>query len=118
MARGTSNTVNQLARGTLLMERARAKVRMRSLAQDALSYELETDGTPPTGPEQTAALSSVLARRLSDIDHALHRLDDGTYGVCARCRNTIPPRRLKVQPCAILCVHCQSEAERGGHKRF
>ena len=42
---------------------------------------------------------------------ALHRLDNGLYGVCADCDKTIPKARLRVIPEATRCVDCQCERE-------
>lgn len=49
---------------------------------------------------------------LRDIDAALHRLDDGSYGVCNDCGITIPLERLKAQPTAERCIDCQERHER------
>ena len=48
-----------------------------------------------------------------DIDAALARIDDGTYGVCARCGQPIPEERLDAVPYATLCVECKRLEERG-----
>lgn len=48
---------------------------------------------------------------ISDINHALHKLDNGTYGICELCGKPIPPMRLRVLPYASLCVPCQQEQE-------
>ena len=48
---------------------------------------------------------------------ALHRIEDGTYGICVDCGMTIPPARLHVKPEATRCVACQTKCERrlAGH---
>lgn len=51
-------------------------------------------------------------RSLSEIDHALARLDAGSYGVCEGCRNPIPNERLKIIPESRLCVDCQTASTR------
>ena len=105
-------------REKLRRERATVVARMRSLTQDALNLEsAETDGVPPSGYEREQALTVMLDGRLADIDSALVRIDDGTYGICADCGKEIPPRRLEAQPFAILCVQCQSEADKKARKR-
>ncbi|MDE2400404.1 MAG: TraR/DksA family transcriptional regulator [Burkholderiales bacterium] len=48
---------------------------------------------------------------LREIAHALQRIDDGSYGLCADCGVKIDERRLLAQPTAIRCTHCQAEAE-------
>ena len=50
---------------------------------------------------------------LAAIDAALKRIDDGTYGTCARCGKPIPEERLEAKPYASLCIEHQRELERG-----
>ena len=49
---------------------------------------------------------------LADIDAALKRIDDGTYGLCTNCGKQIPVDRLEALPWATLCIDCQRERER------
>ena len=49
---------------------------------------------------------------LRAIEDALARIADGSYGTCAKCGHEIEPARLKVQPTAMRCIHCQEEHER------
>lgn len=51
-------------------------------------------------------------QRLTQVQAALQRLDEGKYGICARCGNEINPERLKAIPYAALCVNCQERFER------
>lgn len=44
---------------------------------------------------------------LAEIDAALHRLDNGTYGTCPDCLRSIPAERLEILPYARFCVSCQ-----------
>jgi DnaK suppressor protein len=96
----------------LVRERSAVVYRMDAITQDALHFELETDGIPASGHESEQALIRMLESRLADIDRALERIDDGSYGVCAGCSNEIPPRRLDALPFATLCVSCQSVADK------
>jgi RNA polymerase-binding protein DksA len=49
---------------------------------------------------------------LAEIDAALKRIGDGTYGVCTNCGKQIPEERLEARPWATLCIECQRERER------
>jgi DnaK suppressor protein len=49
---------------------------------------------------------------LAEIDAALKRIDDGTYGTCTTCGHEIPPERLEARPWATLCIACKRERER------
>ena len=48
---------------------------------------------------------------LSDIDSALRRIDDGTYGRCTNCSKVIAAERLEARPWATLCIDCQRSRE-------
>jgi DnaK suppressor protein len=50
---------------------------------------------------------------LREIDTALARIEDGTYGTCTRCGKEIPVERLDAVPYAVLCVDCKRLEERG-----
>lgn len=48
---------------------------------------------------------------MAGIREALERIKAGEYGICERCEEDIAEARLRVQPMATLCVHCQSHRE-------
>ena len=48
--------------------------------------------------------------QLGRVHAALARVEDGTYGKCARCGLDIPPERLEFMPEAAYCVQCHSRA--------
>ena len=48
---------------------------------------------------------------LRNIDTALEKMDDGSYGVCEICSKKINKERLKAVPYAKLCIDCQREEE-------
>jgi len=50
--------------------------------------------------------------RLEQIEHALERIDDGTYGVCESCGEPVGKMRLMAFPRATLCVTCKQREER------
>jgi DnaK suppressor protein len=51
------------------------------------------------------------SQMVADIDQALMRIDEGTYGECARCGKTIDERRLEALPTARYDAACQAEIE-------
>jgi len=51
-----------------------------------------------------------LLRTIGEIDAALLRIDDGSYGSCVHCGSPIPTERLVVRPFAAGCVTCQEGA--------
>lgn len=54
--------------------------------------------------QQVEALGASARRRLGEVDAALRRLDDGTYGVCEVCGRSLSPERLEARPTATRCV--------------
>ncbi len=67
------------------------------------SLQLEND-------EVLGALDEAGRQELLQIRGALQRLDDGTYGTCDRCGESISTGRLEALPSAELCIQC-AEAE-------
>jgi DnaK suppressor protein len=57
------------------------------------------------------ALIEMTSETLGQIDEAMHRLEAGTYGVCANCEAEIAEARLKAVPFATLCRACQEAQE-------
>jgi DnaK suppressor protein len=49
---------------------------------------------------------------LRDIEAALARIADGSYGVCESCAGEIDYRRLEAQPTAVRCIACQAKYEK------
>jgi len=47
-----------------------------------------------------------------NIEAALQRVDDGSYGLCRDCDEPIHPKRLEFDPTALRCIDCASEAEK------
>ena len=55
----------------------------------------------------TARREAILLR----IEAALARVDQGAFGYCLRCEETIHPKRLELDPTATLCIDCAALAE-------
>jgi RNA polymerase-binding protein DksA len=82
------------------------------------------DGSDGAGNDQADVGSTTLERyhelslannardMLNQIEFALTRIDDGTYGVCENCGNAIGKGRLQAFPRATLCVSCKERQER------
>jgi DnaK suppressor protein len=51
-----------------------------------------------------------LLRTVEEIDAALHRIAEGSYGSCVHCGAAIPPERLELRPFAAGCVGCEQHA--------
>lgn len=62
--------------------------------------------------EFTLSLMENDGGTLSQIENALERIEEGTYGQCEECGVKIPKSRLNAIPFATLCVRCAEEQER------
>jgi DnaK suppressor protein len=69
----------------------------------SVTFDRELDEGLEEGAQQT----------LAQIDRALAKLDDGTYGICERCGRPIAEERLRARPWATLCIEDQRRADRG-----
>ena len=62
--------------------------------------------------EMASTLEDNSTHVLTEIDAALKRIDEGTFGVCTRCGKPISAERLEALPWAALCIECQRAAGR------
>jgi RNA polymerase-binding protein DksA len=58
------------------------------------------------GDEVLASVGHATLEEIEQIKRAIHQIDTGTYGRCARCGREIPRQRLKALPQASTCMHC------------
>ncbi len=63
--------------------------------------------------EMASTLEDNSTHLLAEIDAALARIDDGTFGTCERCGNPIGAERLEALPWATLCIEDKRKQERG-----
>jgi len=88
-------------------------------ADQAAALELSDDGVKDTVDMSLMDVNKELALRLgeresqmiADIDQALLRIQEGSYGVCARCGKLIDERRLEAVPTARYDAACQALIE-------
>ncbi len=89
-------------------------------ADQSIALELADDGVKDTVDMSVQDVTNELALRLgeresqmiADIDQALLRIKEGSYGICARCGKAIEERRLEALPTARYDATCQAEIER------
>jgi DnaK suppressor protein len=63
--------------------------------------------------QRDLALRDRNQQHLAEVEAALARLDDGTYGICVRCGRPIAQERLDALPWAAHCIDCQRIVARG-----
>jgi RNA polymerase-binding transcription factor DksA len=118
---------NDLARQRLADERERLVGVRTTFDDEGLTEQSESDslselsaydqhqadvGTETFEREKDLSILEQVEAELADVEHALRRLDDGTYGTCEVCGKPIPEERLEAIPTARLCLEHQAEAER------
>jgi DnaK suppressor protein len=62
--------------------------------------------------EKNLTVRQTLEVSLREVNEALRKFEDGTYGTCADCGKPISERRLRALPEATHCIECQSKLER------
>ncbi|NJP52055.1 molecular chaperone DnaK [Streptomyces sp. SBST2-5] len=70
---------------------------------------LDEESASPDDP-LTARQREAIQSALQEIEQALARLDDGTYGICEGCGKPVPPERLEILPYTRHCVTCRRRA--------
>jgi DnaK suppressor protein len=127
-ARGSSTTKSALSarqrtslRGHLAEDREQTRIQVDQLSNELgafVSARRDTatdDEHDPEGPtlaferSQSSAMLAQSEQHLADIDAALLRLDEGTYGICTRCGSEIALGRLQVRPQSPLCINCAAK---------
>ncbi len=82
----------------------------------AHSTHMADQGTDNFDRELALNLASSRQESLYDIEDAIRRIDEGSYGACESCGGAIERPRLKALPFAKKCMTCQNAAERGRTK--
>ncbi len=85
------------------------------------SKEMGQDGIQDIGDEAAniynkqvlLSLNENERLRLLEVDEALDRIENGTYGICEECGGPISLKRLEVRPVAKYCVPCLTKLEKG-----
>jgi RNA polymerase-binding transcription factor DksA len=63
--------------------------------------------------EKDFSILEQVEAELADVERALRRLDDGSYGTCEACGTAIADDRLEAMPATRFCVQHQQQAEAG-----
>jgi RNA polymerase-binding protein DksA len=90
-----------------------ARVRVLRKEEEADAMALPADGLDVAHSleevEMDAGLIERCEERLRAIDDAFNRLKRGRYGICEKCRQEIPIKRLRAVPFAAYCIDCQKK---------
>ncbi|MDP9388933.1 MAG: TraR/DksA C4-type zinc finger protein [Actinomycetota bacterium] len=91
-------------------EELRHKLAELGFGDGGLTYDANfADSSQVTAERGEAeALAASLRETLEEVEHALAKLDAGTYGVCEGCGQPINAARLEAMPAARSCISCAS----------
>ena len=112
-------------RELLVEERARVEEEMRRQESTSLSrsqrdssgdlsgysFHLADAGTDTYEREFAANLVTAEQKIVFEVDGALLRVEDGTYGICRKCNKNIGKKRIEIVPYARLCRKCKEKME-------
>lgn len=106
-------------RKQLRSEKKRLAEELEQLHNSASSSDERREGSPFGKREEEAtetlelekrlALENRIRQELAGIDHALQKFEEGTYGKCDNCGQSIDPARLEALPQASLCLNCKAQ---------
>ena len=109
-------TKTELNKYREILEAKQAELAQVLRNRDAITIEKSPDALVEV---QNAAERELAIRNLDresnllrNVRAALHRIDEGMYGVCLHCEEVISPKRLNAVPWAPYCIACQETADR------
>jgi len=79
---------------------------------DAFDQHPADEGSELFEREKNMTVIQTLEVSLDEVNQALRKVDNGTYGQCERCGQPIAPKRLEAMPEAVHCIQCQSLIDR------
>ena len=102
----------------LKSEQTRLQEELEMLHNNASSADERREGSPFGKREEEATETLELEKRLAlenrtrkemaEVEHALQKFEQGTYGKCDNCGKPIDPARLEALPQATLCLNCKA----------
>ena len=108
----------ELRRGELQDELVSLDAEMRTLGVEqetergGLGNHMADDASSVAEQDRILALGADLSELLRQVDEALGRINEGTYGICQRCDKPINRERLEAFPYVAHCIDCQTVLER------
>lgn len=120
-------TIDELARH-LKEERERLAKALEQMRAGAPPVGEAKEGSPYGKKEEGATEAFELEKRLAlekrlmtligEVEHAVQKYEDGTYGLCDVCGQPVEMARLEVLPQATLCLSCKAKQEKGARGKL
>ena len=109
-------TKTELNKYREILEAKQAELAQVLRNRDGITIEKSPDALDEV---QNAAERELAIRNLDresnllrNVRAALHRIDEGNFGICLHCEEDISPKRLNAVPWAPYCIACQEIADR------
>ena len=104
-----SRLESEQKRLTEQLEQLKASVRPAEERREGSPFgKREEEATESLELEKRLALEKRVREQLAGVEHALHKFEKGTYGLCDSCGQPIDPDRLEALPQASLCLSCKA----------
>ena len=95
------------------LEHLQTESEQENLSELSTAAQHQADlGTETFDRERDLSILEQVEAELADVEHALERLESGTYGTCEACGRPIDDARLEAQPATRFCMEDQAAAER------
>ncbi len=113
------STKTKDARILLESEKQKFQTEIDQLGLDTQTGDARREGSPFGKREEEAteslefekrlALEKQLKEQLAEIEHALTKIEEGTYGLCDICGKPIGEKRIEALPAASMCIECKAK---------
>ena len=101
------------------LEQMKASVRPADERREGSPFgKREEEATESFELEKRLALEKRLKDNLVEVEHALHKFEEGSYGLCDVCGQAIDPARLEALPQASLCLSCKTQQAKNAKGRL
>lgn len=94
------------------LERQTQSAQADGSGEPSMDDDYADTGTATFERERDLSLVHNLKDILVQVERALERIEEGSYGTCESCQKTIEPARIEALPYANLCVDCKKREER------
>ena len=114
-----SRLESERKRATELLDQLEASVRPTEERREGSPFgKREEEATETLELEKRLVLEKRLKEQLAEVEHALHKLEEETYGLCEGCGQPIAPARLEALPQAKLCMSCKAKQAKDAKGKF
>ena len=101
------------------LEQLKASVRPAEERREGSPFgKREEEATESFELEKRLALDKRIRGQLAEVEHALNKFENATYGLCDICGQPIDPARLEALPQATLCMGCKAQQAKNAKGKF